>query len=418
MTVYHGKLLELKAIKKVSQKIFLQVRLSCKENLDIYLEIDEFTSKNISINIEGNKNYKYRLSFNNYFDTARKQYISTLTRTYLNHSDNISFSCSEEYINMLASIKDIQDISDLDKLSFISRNLESIDGKQEQLELTQDIKSKVNIQKPLRLILLSLGAIFIIFFSYLNIISSNETNIHKKVLAESIKLGNEVNTKEDESLDLTDYILDKDSMSSEDIFLNQSNINFIELDETITYSLPKGNVALTFDDGPSQYTTEIADVLKKYGIGGTFFFTGKNAERYPDSVKYVQSNGYSIGSHSINHLNMPTLSYTDQEIELLQSIELLKKITNVEITLFRPPYGSFNEHIKDLINGNKYKMVLWNNDPKDWKTRNADRILDDIQSSDVSGSIILLHESQAVIDALPNIIEYLQQFDLEIVNLK
>ena len=63
-------------------------------------------------------------------------------------------------------------------------------------------------------------------------------------------------------------------------------------------------------------------------------------------------------------------------------------------------------------------MVLWNNDPKDWKTRNSDRILDDIQSSDVSGSIILLHESQAVIDALPNIVEYLQQFDLEIVNLK
>lgn len=412
MPVYHGKLLELKAIKKISHKIFLQVRLSCDEDHDIYLEIDEFTSENISTNIENDRNYKYRLSFNNHFDTVRKEYISTLTRTYLSHSDKISFSCSEEYINMLTSIKNIQDINDLDKLNFISRDLESVDAKHEQPELTQNIKNKVNIQKSLRFISLSLSAIFIIFLGYLIVISSDQSNINKEALAESIQLDNEVNTKEDKSLDLNDNI------SLDDTFLNQSNVNFIELDQTITYSLTKGNVALTFDDGPSQYTTEIVDVLKKHGIGGTFFFTGKNAKRYPDNVKYVQSNGYTVGSHSINHLNMPTLSYADQEFELVQSIELLKEITNAEITLFRPPYGSFNEHIKDLINENKYKMVLWDNDPEDWKTRNSDRIFDDIQNSNVSGSIILLHESQAVIDALPNIIEYLQQLDLEIVNLK
>lgn len=412
MPVYYGKLLELKAIKKASHKRFLQVKLMFKEDIDIYLEIDEFTSNEISTAIEGNKGYKYRLGFKNYYDSDRKQHIATLTRTYLDHSDNISFSCSEAYINILTSIKNIKDTSDLDKLSFVSRNFPSIDEKEEEKELIPNVENKINVRKLPRFATFGFTAIFIILFSYLIIFSLNEVKINREALAGSIELDNEVNIEQDQSLDLDDDII------LEETFLEESNIDFVELDETITYDIPLGNVALTFDDGPSQYSMEIVNILKKHEIGGTFFFVGQNVERFADSVRYVQSNGYSIGSHSINHYNIPTLSYEDQEIELVQSIELLKEIADTEVTLFRPPYGSYSEHLKNLINENKYKMVLWNNDPKDWKTRNSDQIFHDIQNSEVSGSIILLHESQAVVDALPNIIEYLKQLDLKIVSLK
>lgn len=413
MPVYHVKLLELKSIKKVSNKRFLQVKFAFNEDLDIYLEIDEFTSKNISAAIEGDKKYKYRLCFKNYYDTSREQNIASLTRTYLNHSDNISFSCSEEYINILNSIREIKDISDLDKLSCVSRNLPSIDEGQEEQEFIQDMKNSVNIKRLPLFATFSFGAILIILFTCLTIFSLNEVKISKEALAGSIELHNEVIIGQDQFLDLDDDIILLEEGS-----LEKSNINFIELDEIITYGIPQGNVALTFDDGPSKYTMEIVNILKEYEIGGTFFFVGKNVERYTDSVRYAQSNGYSVGSHSTNHYNLPNLSYEDQEIELVQSIELLKNITNSEITLFRPPYGSYSEHLMDLIDDNGYKMVLWNNDPQDWKTRNSDTIFHDIKNSEVSGSIILLHESQAVIDALPNIIEYLQQSDLKIVNLE
>lgn len=418
MPVYHGKLLKLKAVKKSCKKFFLQVVLSFEEDLDIYLEIDEFTSENISAIIEVDKKYKYRLSFNNYFDTSRKQHISTLTRTYLEQSDNISFSCSEEYINMLSSIKNIENIDDLDKLSFISKNIETIYEKQEEQVLTQDIKNKVTFNKSPQLIIFSLSVLFIMFFGYLNQISSSEAKIHREALAESIQLSTEVATKQDEFLGLNDGRLDSDNIILEKVLLEESNVDSIELNQTITYHIPKGSVALTFDDGPSKYSTEIVDVLKKYDVGGTFFFVGRNVERYPDNVQYVHTNGYSIGSHSINHYNMPTLSYANQEIELIESIKLLEEITNSEINLFRPPYGAYSNNLMDLVIQNKYKMVLWNNDPKDWETRNADKIFDYIQNSDISGSIILLHESQAVVNALPKIIEYLQQLDLQIVNLQ
>lgn len=414
MPIYHGKLLELEAIEKRSAKTYLRIKLLFEEEFDIYLEVDSFTAKNINSFIHLDEKYKYRLSFNNYFDVIKQQPVSTLTKTYRDHSEKMSFSCSKEYISMLKSIKDIQHVDDLDKLTFISKNLEMVyrKEKEEILKPIQNMKTKNNIHKFVRLSFISLTAIFVIFFGYLSTISLSETSINENVLAQSIQFDNEVSTGQNITLDLDSNLL-VGSISS-----NKFIVPFIELDEIITYSLPKGNVALTFDDGPSKYSMKIVDILKEYGIGGTFFFIGKNAESYPDRVRYVQSNGYSIGSHSTNHLNIPTLSYVNQESELIESIKLLEDITNTEINLFRPPYGSYTKYIKDLVHENNYKMVLWDNDPEDWKTRDSDKIFYDIRNSDISGSIIILHESQALIDALPMIIEYLQELNLEIVSLK
>ena len=96
----------------------------------------------------------------------------------------------------------------------------------------------------------------------------------------------------------------------------------------------------------------------------------------------------------------------------------MEEIIDEDVLLFRPPYGSYNKQLVDLAIEHEYKIVLWNNDPEDWKTRNPNKIFESIKNSNTSGAIILLHESQAVVDSLPKIIEYLQEQDLEIVNLK
>ena len=192
----------------------------------------------------------------------------------------------------------------------------------------------------------------------------------------------------------------------------------IELDEAVTYGLPEGSVALTFDDGPSPYSAGIVDVLKEYEVGGTFFFIGYNVARYPDAVKYVHQNGYSIGSHSMDHAKMTDLSCEKQEYEMVQSIRSIEDIIKERVFLFRAPFGSFDEQVENLAREYQYKLVLWNNDPKDWKTRNADQIFLHIHDTELSGSIILLHESQAVVDTLPRVIEYIQKQDLEMVSLR
>ena len=440
MTTHYIKLLELIAIKNISNKTFLHVNFSFEKKLDFYLEIDEFTSKSINTCVLEKETYRYRLSFNNHYDLNNQQDIGILTRTYLNHSENIPFQCSKDYINMLTAIKEIEHIDDLDKLGFVYQNLESPIKEPGDLE-NQDLTLSTadpsnNAVTYFGLWLLALGMVFIIGLSYYSSNFLNIFNPNAKSLAQSIELDvdsvtNQYDLSDLESLDQDGNIYDYDMVNHsennnnnesddliEDILSGENTIPFLELEETLTYSIAKGNVALTFDDGPTKYSLEIVDILKEYGVGGTFFFIGQNAEEHPDYVEYVHSNGYSIGSHSSSHPNMPTLSYKKQELELVASLDLLGEITKEKIRLFRPPYGNFNKHLQNLVDENHYKLVLWNVDPEDWNTRNSERIFNDIKTSDVSGSIILLHESKAVVDALPRIIEYLQELDLEIVNLK
>jgi peptidoglycan/xylan/chitin deacetylase (PgdA/CDA1 family) len=120
----------------------------------------------------------------------------------------------------------------------------------------------------------------------------------------------------------------------------------------------------------------------------------------------------------MHHSNLADLNYENQEKEILQTNQLLEDITSDNVELFRPPYGVMDEITEDLMNKYESKTVLWNKDPEDWKSNNPDEIIDYVLNSEPSGSIILLHESQNVIDALPIIIAELQQQGLQIVSLK
>ena len=190
-----------------------------------------------------------------------------------------------------------------------------------------------------------------------------------------------------------------------------------KLENLISHSVPEGKVALTFDDGPSKYTIDIINVLKEYNVGSTFFFIGKHIYEFPEYVKEVHSNGFAIGSHSMSHINLKKLSIKKQEYEIMESIKMIEDIIEDKIHLFRAPFGNFNSDSEKLLKENNYKMVLWNNDPKDWKTKDGKKIYKAITKHDLSGQIILLHESKETLDILPNLIEYIQEQGLDIVNL-
>ena len=89
---------------------------------------------------------------------------------------------------------------------------------------------------------------------------------------------------------------------------------------------------------------------------------------------------------------------------------------NIEISWEIDEYTAENLKIITEFD-DKYKMVLWNNDPEDWRTHDTYKILNHIKNSNVSGSIVILHETQAVLDALPRMIEYFQELGLQIVSL-
>ncbi len=413
MSVYKGKLLELLSVDREANESFLRIRLSFEQDTELRWKIDHETAENLKAVTALGQSHKYRLSFYCSWDPTKNQYVSFLTRTYRDQSDKIYFSCSKTYISGLNAIKCSEQNSQVYTLPFLSIASQPIDHVKQKIVSPKRLYRKSSWIAVAMLVITSA-----IFWSYSPIYEAKliENTIVKAKDVDSEVL---VDLMAIEEQPINSQIeIDASNEHESSLSISEPKFPTSELNEVISYSIPAGTVALTFDDGPSKYTKEITDILKMYQVGGTFFFIGENVKRYPEYVQYVKSNGYVIGSHSMHHTNLVTLSYQKQKVDLLETNRLIEELIQEEVVLFRPPYGSKNEATVELMNKNQIKMVLWDTDTKDWKSRNADKIVNSVLSAQASGSIILLHESQAVIDALPRIIEYLQAQDLQIVNLK
>ena len=175
-------------------------------------------------------------------------------------------------------------------------------------------------------------------------------------------------------------------------------------------------VALTFDDGPDPTTTPQAlEILKKYRVKGTFFMLGKNVSAYPEIAKQVRQAGHEIGNHSWNHPVLTKLSLDAAKREIMDTKEIIQKVTGVQTMITRPPYGSINSAIQYAVD---QAFIMWDVDTLDWKSHNTNAILSEIKKQVKPGSIILMHDiHQTSINALPVVIEYLQSQGYNLVTI-
>ena len=106
----------------------------------------------------------------------------------------------------------------------------------------------------------------------------------------------------------------------------------------------------------------------------------------------------------------------DAEHEIIDTRDIIQKVTGIQTKITRPPYGSINSAVQYAVD---QSFIMWDVDTLDWKTHNTDAILQEIKNEVSPGSIILMHDiHQTSIDALPTVIEYLQSqgYDLVTVN--
>ncbi|MDI4649808.1 polysaccharide deacetylase family protein [Cohnella hashimotonis] len=184
------------------------------------------------------------------------------------------------------------------------------------------------------------------------------------------------------------------------------------------YGLPKDEVALTFDDGPSPLTKKIVDILTDHKIAATFLFVGKNAERHPEGVVYAHAHGMSIGNHSWDHSVLTKASAKEQSKNLSMTSDLLESLTKVPVTLFRPPYGAVNDVLASTAAKQRMKTLLWNRDPEDWNAKNAEDIIRYFREVESAGGVYVMHEDKHTVEALPAIIKYLKEKHLKFVIFK
>lgn len=168
---------------------------------------------------------------------------------------------------------------------------------------------------------------------------------------------------------------------------NYAKVNSYKINNKVL-DINKKYVALTFDDGPSIYTKEIIDTLKKHEVNATFFILGNKVKPYQELLNESLNNGNILGNHSYNHKWLIKLNEDELNNQIIKTNEEIKLYTGFTPTLLRPTYGSVNNKVKHL----NMDIVLWTVDTMDWKYRNVSTIVSRATKNLKDGDIILMHD--------------------------
>lgn len=165
-------------------------------------------------------------------------------------------------------------------------------------------------------------------------------------------------------------------------------------------------IALTFDDGPSIYSSSLLKVLEDNNINATFFILGNKVKIYNNVLNQSLKDGNELGNHSYNHKWLIKLDEDDLKTQIDDTQNIIKQYTGYTPTLFRPTYGSINDKVKKASD---LDIVLWTIDTLDWKYNSVNRIVNNATKRVKDGDIILMHETyKRTVEAVKQIIPILK----------
>jgi len=174
--------------------------------------------------------------------------------------------------------------------------------------------------------------------------------------------------------------------------------------------IPAGEkyVALTFDDGPRQGTTDrLLDGLKERGVKATFFLIGQQIEANAGLVARMAEEGHQVGNHTWSHqrLDGATPDQAAQEVERTEAA--LESLLGGGEYWLRPPYGQVASGMEASFG---VPMVKWSVDPRDWESRNTEKVTRAVLENVRPNSIILLHDIYPTsVDAALKVVDRLQK---------
>lgn len=180
--------------------------------------------------------------------------------------------------------------------------------------------------------------------------------------------------------------------------------------------LPKV-IALTFDDGPTENSHAIRQILKEQSVKATMFLIGENVKRHQTALQDDGDN-LEIGWHTLTHAFLKGKPASFQQKEIGSYKDVLGDYAN-KVKVFRPPYGAFDKTTLEVARQEGLLTVLWDIDTLDWETRRTtDEIKQSISQNLHSGAVVLMHElHHHTVVALPDIISHLKSLNWEFVTV-
>ncbi|MCK5760680.1 MAG: polysaccharide deacetylase family protein [Candidatus Delongbacteria bacterium] len=176
----------------------------------------------------------------------------------------------------------------------------------------------------------------------------------------------------------------------------------------IIWEIEPDGILITIDDGPSEDTGKILEVLDRYGIKAIFFCTGKNIEKYPANFQKIVNSGHLIGNHGYAHKQLLFSSKRIHDKSFKKTDDLIKNITGASAKLVRPPYGRFNHHTFKALKKLNKTMMLWSLLSGD-HTGDFAHVRRLIDSYLHDRSIVVLHDNKKSKDIFAESIEYIVQ---------
>ena len=176
-------------------------------------------------------------------------------------------------------------------------------------------------------------------------------------------------------------------------------------------------IALTFDDGPGEFTNEVLDLLEENGAKATFFMLGEKVEQYgSETIPRMVKLGCQLGNHSYDHSDMTTLSISAALQQFQDTDEQIAKYSGgAPASLIRFPYGSYNAELESRIDK---PSMYWNFDTQDWTNPDAYEMAQKVISNVEGGDIVLMHDIHAnTISSLKTMIPGLKEAGYQMVTL-
>jgi peptidoglycan-N-acetylglucosamine deacetylase len=183
----------------------------------------------------------------------------------------------------------------------------------------------------------------------------------------------------------------------------------------------KREIALTFDDGPGPYTSQVLRTLRKLNVKATFFEVGFMERWFHSATTRALEEGHAIGDHTESHAKLARLKRPAQREQIVSQAEWLAKLGAPRPRLFRPPFGSFDARTFRVLRNNRMLMVLWSVDAQDYRRPGVKAIVKRVLKGAKPGAIVLMHDAggrrSQTVAALPEIIRRLRKRNFKLVTV-
>lgn len=183
-------------------------------------------------------------------------------------------------------------------------------------------------------------------------------------------------------------------------------------------NVEKNNVSLMINVyWGTEYVEPMLEVLKNEDVKATFFVGGCWVSKNTELLKKIYDEGHEIGNHGYYHKDHKQLSRERNQEEIYINHKLVKENLGIDMVLFAPPSGSYNNLTLEVADSLGYKTIMWSKDTIDWRDKDSDLAYTRATKNPKNGDLILMHPTEHTLKALDKIIKFYKEHNFNLTTV-